>query len=43
MLVIHSPFISPPMQAYVFVSESWVNGNGPYNLPRNEVPLEVSR
>nr|UGV36429.1 MAG: ORF1 [TTV-like mini virus] len=41
MLVIHSPFISPPMQAYVFVSESWVNGNGPYNLPRNEVPIEL--
>nr|UGV33979.1 MAG: ORF1 [TTV-like mini virus] len=37
VLVIHSPFIYPKLKAYVFMSQSWCTGQGPYNQPHEEI------
>lgn len=31
ILVIHSRYIKPPLKAYVFMSDSWTTGQGPYD------------
>lgn len=37
VLVIHSPYIEPKLKAYVFMSESWCTGQGPYNQNADEI------
>nr|UGV37730.1 MAG: ORF1 [TTV-like mini virus] len=39
VLVIHTPYIEPKLKAYVFMSESWCTGQGPYNQDHDQISL----
>nr|UGV38043.1 MAG: ORF1 [TTV-like mini virus] len=39
LLVIRSQYIEPQLPAYIFMSDSWVNGQGPYHIDREETPV----
>nr|UGV35131.1 MAG: ORF1 [TTV-like mini virus] len=39
MLVIHTDYIEPKLPAYVFLSSSYIAGEGPYHLPGDERDL----
>nr|UGV37067.1 MAG: ORF1 [TTV-like mini virus]UGV37385.1 MAG: ORF1 [TTV-like mini virus]UGV37456.1 MAG: ORF1 [TTV-like mini virus]UGV37781.1 MAG: ORF1 [TTV-like mini virus]UGV38523.1 MAG: ORF1 [TTV-like mini virus] len=43
VLVIKSRFIEPKLPAYVALSESFVNGNAPYNQPPSEIDILDSK
>nr|UGV36782.1 MAG: ORF1 [TTV-like mini virus] len=37
ILVVHTKFINPTLPAYVFISDSWVEGQPPYHRPISEL------
>nr|UGV36658.1 MAG: ORF1 [TTV-like mini virus] len=39
LLVIRSPYFNEPFPAYVFLSDYFVNGQGPYGVDRDEINL----